>query len=116
MAFKKDFVWGVATASYQIEGAVTADGKTVSVWDDFSHKKGNIEDNQTGDIACDHYHRYKEDIAIMKDIGLTGYRFSFAWSRIFPEGRGKVNQKGVDHYKRVCETLLENGVEPFVTL
>ena len=114
--FPADFVWGSATAAYQVEGAPFEDGKGASVWNEFEKRPGVMRDDVNGDITCDHYHRYNEDIAIMRDIGLKGYRFSFAWSRIFPEGRGKVNQKGVDHYKRVCETLLENGIEPFVTL
>lgn len=114
--FPEDFIWGSATASYQVEGAPFEDGKGASVWNEFEKRPGVMRDDVNGDVASDHYHRYKEDIGIMRDIGLKGYRFSFAWSRIFPEGRGKVNQKGVDHYKRVCETLLENGIEPFVTL
>ena len=114
--FPDDFVWGTATASYQVEGAAFDDGKGASIWNEFEQKPGAIRDDANGNITCDHYHRYPEDIAIMKDIGLNGYRFSFAWSRIFPDGYGKVNQKGIDHYKRVCEMLLKNGIEPFVTL
>jgi beta-glucosidase/6-phospho-beta-glucosidase/beta-galactosidase len=86
------------------------------IWNEFEKRPGVMRDDVNGNVASDHYHRYKEDIDIMHDIGLSGYRFSFAWSRIFPEGRGKVNQKGVDHYKKVCETLLSKGIEPFVTL
>ena len=114
--FPENFVWGSATASYQVEGAPFEDGKGASVWNEFEKRPGAMRDDVNGDIACDHYHRYKEDIALMRQIGLTGYRFSFAWSRIFPDGRGKVNQKGIDHYKCVCEELLKNGVEPSVTL
>ncbi|MBR2439948.1 MAG: family 1 glycosylhydrolase [Lentisphaeria bacterium] len=114
--FPEDFVWGSATASYQVEGAPFEDGKGASVWNEFEKRPGAMRDDVNGDVACDHYHRYPEDIAHMKNIGLNGYRFSLAWSRIFPDGYGKVNQKGIDHYKRVCETLLKNGVEPYVTL
>ena len=114
--FPEDFVWGSATASYQVEGAPFEDGKGASVWNEFEKIPGAMRDDVNGDVACDHYHRYPEDIAHMKNIGLNGYRFSLAWSRIFPEGYGKVNQKGIDHYKRVRETLLKNGIEPYVTL
>ena len=114
--FPADFVWGVASASYQVEGAPFEDGKGASVWNEFDKCPGTMRDDVNGDVACDHYHRYPEDIALMHDIGMTGYRFSIAWSRIFPEGRGRFNQAGMDHYKRVCEELLKNGIEPYVTL
>ena len=114
--FPADFVWGAASASYQVEGAPFEDGKGASVWNEFDKRPGTMRDDVNGDVACDHYHRYPEDIALMHDIGMTGYRFSIAWSRIFPEGRGRFNQAGMDHYKRVCEELLKNGIAPYVTL
>lgn len=110
------FIWGAATASYQIEGAVTEDGRGESIWDRFSHINGNVKNGDTGDVACDHYHRYKEDIDIMGRLGLEGYRFSVAWSRIFPEGSGKVNPKGLDFYDRLIDGLLEKNIDPMVTL
>ena len=109
-------VWGCATASYQIEGAWNEDGKGESIWDRFSHTPGKIDDGTTGDVACDHYHRYREDIAIMKRIGLNAYRFSISWSRIFPQGSGRINQKGLSFYDSLVDGLLEAGIEPFVTL
>ncbi|HHV29268.1 GH1 family beta-glucosidase [Acetivibrio mesophilus] len=114
--FPKDFIWGSATAAYQIEGAYNEDGRGESIWDRFSHTPGNIENGHTGDIACDHYHRYEEDIKIMKEIGIKSYRFSISWPRIFPEGTGQPNQKGLDFYKRLTNLLLENGITPAITL
>ncbi len=114
--FPRDFYWGAATASYQVEGAFQADGKGMSVWDEFSHRPGTMANNANGDIACDHYHRYREDVALMREMGLKAYRFSISWSRIFPEGRGRINRAGIDHYKRFCDELLANGIEPFITL
>ncbi len=114
--FPENFIWGAASASYQVEGAPFEDGKGASVWNEFDKRPGTMRDDVNGDVACDHYHRYPEDIALMREIGLTGYRFSIAWSRIFPEGRGRFNQAGMDHYKRVCEELLKTGIEPYVTL
>jgi len=104
ITFPKDFIWGSATAAYQIEGAYNEDGKGESIWDRFSHTPGNIADGHTGDVACDHYHRYEEDIKIMKEIGIKSYRFSISWPRIFPEGTGKLNQKGLDFTKgsQIC--------------
>ena len=96
MGFKKDFVWGAATASYQIEGAYDEDGKGRNIWDEFTHTEGKITDKSTGDIACDHYHRYKEDVRLMSELGLKAYRFSIAWSRILPDGTGEINQRGID--------------------
>ncbi len=116
MAFRDDFVWGAATASYQIEGAAYEDGKGLSIWDTFCRQPGRVFEGHSGDVACDHYHRFKEDIAIMKDIGLHAYRFSVAWPRLLPSGVGAVNQKGVDFYNRLIDGLLEAGVEPFMTL
>lgn len=115
-SFSKDFVWGVATSSYQIEGAWEADGKGESIWDRFSHTPGKIEDASTGDIACDHYHRWADDIGIMQQIGVQAYRFSIAWPRILPNGRGQVNQKGLDFYRGLVDGLLEADIVPFITL
>lgn len=115
-AFPKGFLWGSATASYQVEGAVKEDGRGVSIWDTFSHTPGKTFQGDTGDVADDSYHRYKEDIALMKSLGLTACRFSVAWPRIFPNGTGQPNQKGIDFYRRYCEALREAGVEPFCTL
>ena len=114
--FPKDFLWGCATASYQIEGAWNEDGKGESIWDRFSHTLGKIKNGDTGDVACDHYHRYKEDIAIMKELGLKSYRFSISWPRIFPQGKGAVNQKGLDFYSHLVDELLAAGIMPFPTL
>src|SRR5262245_9210213 len=114
--FPKGFFWGMGTSSYQIEGAWNADGKGLSIWDTYTHKPGNIKNNDTGDVANDHYHRYKEDVALMKDIGANAYRFSIAWPRIFPEGRGKANPKGLDFYSRLVDELKAAGIEPFATL
>ncbi len=114
--FPKGFIWGTATASYQIEGAVNEDGRGKTIWDRFSHTPGKIENGDTGDIACDHYHRYREDTAMMKELGLNAYRFSIAWSRILPEGKGQVNQKGIDFYNSLIDELLEKGINPAVTL
>jgi len=115
-AFPDDFVWGAATSAYQIEGAWDKDGKGESIWDRFTHTPGTIQDGSTGDVACDHYHRWAEDIALMKKLGLKAYRFSVSWPRILPSGRGKVNQAGLDFYSRLVDGLLEAGIEPFVTL
>src|SRR5262245_52248931 len=98
--FPNDFYWGTATSSYQIEGAWKEDGKGPSIWDTYAHTPGNIRDGSTGDVANDHYHRYKEDVALMKDIGANAYRFSISWPRIFPEGTGQPNAKGLDFYNR----------------
>jgi beta-glucosidase len=113
--FPKDFLWGAATASYQIEGAANEDGKGQSVWDVFCKKKGAVFEGHTGDVACDHYHRYKEDLALMKQLGAKGYRFSVAWPRIIPNGTGAVNQKGVDFYNRLVDEILKNDLKPMCT-
>jgi len=114
--FPKDFLWGTATASYQIEGAVNEDGRGETIWDRFSHTPEKVYDNQNGDVACDHYHRYREDIRLMKEIGLKSYRFSIAWARIYPSGGGKLNTPGIDFYQRLVDELLGNGIIPMVTL
>jgi beta-glucosidase len=114
--FPSKFTWGAATSAYQIEGAWDLDGKGESIWDRFSHKPGNITNGETGDVACDHYHRWRDDIQLMKDIGLNAYRFSISWSRLLPEGTGRINTAGIDFYSRLVDELLNAGVEPFVTL
>lgn len=116
LLFPEDFYWGVATASYQIEGSSDADGKGKSIWDTYSHIPGKMKNNENGDIAIDHYRRYKEDIALMKDMGVNAYRFSISWPRIFPNGRGKINQKGLDFYSSLVDELLKAGIKPFATL
>ena len=114
---KKPFNWGVATSSYQIEGAHDIDGRGPSVWDVFSHTKGRVKNGDTGDIACDHYNKFYDDIKLMKDLGVDSYRFSVSWPRIFPIGtEDKINQSGMDFYDRLVDTLLENNITPFVTL
>ena len=114
--FPENFRWGTATASYQIEGAYNEDGKGLSIWDTFTHKKGKICDGTNGDIACDHYHLYKEDIGLMKSLAINNYRFSVSWPRILPEGTGAVNFKGLDFYERLVDELKAKGIEPFLTL
>jgi beta-glucosidase len=114
--FPTDFIWGAATASYQIEGAWDADGKGESIWDRFSHTPGKIVDAATGDVACDHYHRYQQDIALMRQLGLKAYRFSVSWPRVLPAGFGKVNPAGLDFYDRLVDALLAAGIQPYVTL
>jgi len=115
-SFPPGFVWGSATASYQIEGAVHEDGRGPSIWDTFSHTPGKTQDGDTGDIACDHYHRMPQDVALMGELGLAAYRFSIAWPRIVPTGSGAVNQKGIDFYSRLVDELLDNGIAPVATL
>ncbi|MFD6802136.1 GH1 family beta-glucosidase [Streptomyces cyaneofuscatus] len=115
-AFPADFTWGVATAAYQIEGAVTEDGRSPSIWDTFSHTPGTIDGGDTGDVACDHYHRVPEDIGLIKQVGTDAYRFSIAWPRVVPGGDGPVNKAGLDFYDRLVDGLLEAGVTPFATL
>ncbi len=116
MPFDKNFAWGVATASYQIEGAYNEDGKGLSIWDVYCKEKGRIFGEHTGEVACDHYHRYKDDVKLMKDLGIKSYRFSISWSRIFPKGTGEVNEKGVKFYSDLIDELIANGIEPYVTL
>jgi beta-glucosidase len=114
--FPPGFFWGTATSSYQIEGAWNEDGKGPSIWDTYAHTPGNIKNNDTGDIANDHYHRYKEDVALMKSLGANAYRFSIAWPRIFPQGTGAPNPKGLDFYNRLVDELVKAGIAPFATL
>ena len=106
VGFPKNFWWGTATASYQIEGAWNEDGKGESIWDRFSHTPGKIKNSDTGDVACDHYHRYTEDVRIMQALQMNSYRFSIAWPRIQPNGSGKPNPKGLDFYSRLVDSLL----------
>jgi beta-glucosidase len=116
VTFPAGFQWGTSTASYQVEGAWQADGKGESIWDRFSHTEGKIINGDTGDVACDQYHRYPEDVAIMKQLAQNAHRFSISWPRVFPEGKGAVNQKGLDYYSRLVDALLEAGIKPFPTL
>lgn len=116
MGFRKNFVWGAATSAYQIEGGAGEDGKGLDIWDVYCKEPGKVYEGHSGDIACDHYHRYKEDVRIMKEMGLKAYRFSINWSRILPEGTGKVNEKGIDFYNRLIDELLDAGIEPYITL
>lgn len=115
-ALPDDFIWGVATAAYQIEGSVEADGRGESIWDRFSHTPGKTNQGETGDVTCDHYNRWAQDIAVMKELGVTGYRFSIAWPRVIPTGIGEVNQPGLDFYDRLVDALLNAGITPFPTL
>ena len=115
-AFPKEFVWGAATAAYQIEGAADVDGRGPSIWDRFTHTPGRISNGETGDVACDHYHRYREDVALMAELGLDAYRFSVSWSRVLPEGTGRVNEAGLDFYDRLVDELLAHGIDPHLTL
>jgi beta-glucosidase len=114
--FPPDFVWGVATAAYQIEGAVTEDGRGPSVWDTFCRRPGAIANGHTGDVACDHYHRWPEDLELIRDLGVGAYRFSVAWPRVQPDGTGPVNPRGMDFYSRLVDALLDAGITPFLTL
>lgn len=114
--FKEGFVWGAATAAYQIEGAAKTDGRGESVWDAFCRVQGAVKGGDTGDVACDHYHRFREDIAMLRDLGLGAYRFSISWPRVLPKGVGRVNVKGLDFYDRLVDTMLEFGITPYATL
>src|SRR5437660_2617869 len=114
--FPAGFLWGAATAAYQIEGSPTADGAGESIWHRFAHTPGKIANGDTGDVACDHYHRWPEDVALMADLGLNAYRFSVSWSRVLPQGRGAVNPKGIAFYDRLVDALLAKGITPSVTL
>ncbi|MBN2211859.1 MAG: beta-glucosidase [Sedimentisphaerales bacterium] len=116
MTFPEMFHWGVATAAYQIEGAANLDGKGLSVWDMMCRRPGAVFENHNGEVACDHYHRFREDVAIMKELGVKAYRLSISWPRVLPEGIGKVNDKGMAFYHQLIDSLRENDIEPFVTL
>jgi len=116
MDFDKNFVWGCATSSYQIEGAHNIDGKGPSIWDAFCSIPGKITNNEHGNVANDHYHRFKDDVKILKELGVDAYRFSISWARILPDGKGKVNEKGIEFYNNLIDELLENGIKPWVTL
>jgi beta-glucosidase len=116
MSFPKDFVWGAATAAYQVEGAATIDGKGLSVWDQFCRKPDAIKDGRSGETACDHYRLYRQDAGLMAELGLGAYRFSIAWPRVIPEGVGAVNRPGLDFYDRLVDELLQKGITPYATL
>ena len=116
LAFPTGFAWGAATAAYQIEGATDVDGRGPSVWDTFSHTPGKVRGGDTGDIACDSYRRYPEDADLLRSLGLSNYRFSISWPRIFPDGGGQVNQAGLDYYKALLDALAERGITPAATL
>ena len=117
MPLPKDFIWGVAGASYQVEGAWNEDGKGPSIWDTYTHWRNSpVHNHETGDVACDHYHRYKEDVALLKEMGVQAYRFSISWTRIFPDGTGSVNPKGIEFYSNLVDELIKNGIEPMVTI
>jgi beta-glucosidase len=114
--FPDGFLWGTATAAYQVEGAHDADGKGPSIWDTFSHLPGKIFQDQNGDVACDHYHRFRDDVALMAELGLNAYRFSVSWPRVIPNGTGPANQKGLDFYSALVDALLQRQIRPFITL
>lgn len=116
LRFPDGFLWGTATASYQIEGAVDEDGRGPSIWDTFCHTPGKVFHGDTGDVACDHYHRWEEDVALMAQLGVNSYRMSVAWPRVQPEGSGEYNQSGIDFYRRLLDSLVEHGIAPVVTL
>ena len=115
-AFPADFAWGFAASAYQIEGAAAEDGRGPSIWDTFARQPGAIADGSTGDVACDHYHRFPEDVRLMADLGARAYRFSVSWPRVLPTGTGAVNQRGLDFYQRLVDTLLAAGVQPTINL
>jgi len=115
-SFPADFLWGAATSAYQVEGSPLADGAGASIWHRFSHTPGLVANGENGDVACDHYHRYEADIALMRELGLNAYRFSVSWSRIFPEGKGHINEKGLDFYRRLVDSLRAAGIQPLITL
>lgn len=116
MSFKSDFIWGAASASYQIEGGAFDDGKGLNIWDTFSHQKGKVYHEDNGDIACDHYHRFEEDLDIMAQLGIKSYRFSVSWARIIPNGTGDVNEKGIEFYNKLIDGMIKRGIEPCMTL
>ena len=114
--FSKDFIWGVATSAYQIEGGYNVDGKGPSIWDTFSNTPGRVMSDENGNIACDHFNKYPEDIQLLADLGVKAYRFSIAWTRILPDGKGQVNPKGIEFYNKIIDGLIEKGITPWVTL
>jgi beta-glucosidase len=114
--FPESFLWGCATSAYQIEGSPLADGAGPSIWQRFTHTPGCVRDGDTGDVACDHYNRWREDVALMRELGMRAYRFSMSWSRVMPEGRGRINEKGLGFYDKLVDALLEHGIQPMVTL
>jgi beta-glucosidase len=116
LKFPQGFLWGTATAAYQIEGAWNEDGKGESIWDRFCHTPGKVAHGETGDVACDHYHRWAEDVKLMKSLHYNAYRFSISWPRVLPEGKGRINEKGITFYSKLVDALLENGIRPLVTL
>ncbi|MCE5343356.1 MAG: beta-glucosidase [Eubacteriales bacterium] len=116
MGFRKDFIWGVATAAYQVEGAAFEGGKGRSIWDDFSHTPGKVYGGHRGDVACDHYHRFREDVALMAQLGVKNYRFSLSWPRLLPEGTGEPNPEGLRFYDALIDALLSHGIRPLMTL
>ncbi len=116
MSFRKDFAWGVATAAHQIEGAYLEGGKGLNIWDVFSHEPDRIRDGKTSAVACDHYHRFKEDVQLIKSLGVNSYRFSISWSRIFPNGTGDTSDDGIRFYNELIDELIANGIEPYITL
>jgi beta-glucosidase len=116
MSLPDGFMWGVSTSAYQVEGAVDEDGRGPSIWDTFAHTPGKIDGGGTGDVACDHYHRWREDVELMAELGVNAYRFSIAWPRVFPTGGGPLERRGLAHYDRLIDELLDRGIEPVVTL
>ena len=116
ISFPAGFVWGAATAAYQVEGAAREDGRGESIWDTFARTPGNVRNGDTGDAAADHYHRWRDDVALMQRLGLGAYRFSIAWPRVQPDGRGAASERGLDFYRALVDGLLEAGIEPFPTL
>src|SRR5581483_1174039 len=115
-AFPDGFLWGAATSAYQIEGSPLADGAGPSIWHRFAHTPGMVRDGDTGDVACDHYRRMRQDVALMQELGLQAYRFSISWSRVLPDGTGRVNERGLDFYRRLVDALLAAGIAPVATL
>jgi beta-glucosidase len=115
-SFPDDFIWGVATSAFQIEGAIAEDGKGPSIWDVFCRKPGAIADKSNGDVACDHYHRWSEDLDMISSLGIDAYRFSVSWPRVRPDGSGAWNEKGLAFYERLVDGMLERGIKPYLTL
>ena len=116
VTFPEDFVWGAATASYQIEGAWDEDGKSESIWDRLCHTPDKVRNGETGDVACDHYHRYKDDVKLMQELGLRSYRFSISWPRTYPDGKSAPNDQGIDFYSKLVDELLAADILPMPTL